>query len=83
MKMTKKKSWESFRKTGLLLFINQILHLFGWAIAYKFENKKLIEVYPVRTKFRGFSEKSVSKSYIKITQYLNKNIKTLLKETKN
>jgi hypothetical protein len=30
-----KKEWSEFRSTGLLLFINQILHVFGWAIVFE------------------------------------------------
>ena len=30
--MTKEKSWQEFRDTGLVVIINQILHIFGWAI---------------------------------------------------
>ena len=79
--MLEKKSWEEFRETGLLLYINQILHVFGWAITYEYKNKKLVTVIPVRCKYRGFSGKCVSESYSKITKYLNKNIKKLLKES--
>jgi len=83
-KMVSKKSWQQFRSTGLLLFVNQILHIFGWAICYDFDDKnKFKEVYPARVKFRGFSEKSVLKSYLKISNYLSKNIKFLLKEAKD
>ena len=30
--MIKKKTWEEFRKTGLLWFVNVIIHVFGWAM---------------------------------------------------
>ena len=35
--MVKKKTWQEFRKTGLLWFMNTILHAFGWAIVVEVE----------------------------------------------
>lgn len=61
--MIKRKSWKEFRKTGLLLIVNQILNIFGWAIAFSFDDKdNLKEIYPARVKFRGFDEKSTNMS---------------------
>ena len=89
IKWVTKKTWNEFRKTGLLLLVNQFLHLFGWAIVFDFEtfNKKkdtgkIKEVYPARVKFRGFDPVTVGKSYIKITNYLKKNVDKLLTECK-
>lgn len=88
--MVTKKDWNEFRKSGLLLFINQILHVFGWAIVFEFEaydsetDEGIIkDVYPARVKFRGFDHKSVSKAYIKISEYMDNNIKELLNEAKS
>jgi len=88
--MITKKSWNEFRKSGLLLFINQILHVFGWAIVFDFEEYDketddgiIKDVYPARVKFRGFDNNSVSKSYVKITEYMNENIKELMDEAKS
>ena len=80
--MITKKNWQEFRETGLLLFINQILHVFGWAIVFDFDDETgdLKEVYPARVKFRGFDDKSVGESYQKITSYLSDNIKELKEE---
>ena len=52
--MVIKKSWEEFRSTGLLWWINMILHTFGWAICYEFDDGKIVEAYPARVKYRGF-----------------------------
>lgn len=68
--MIEEKTWEEFRETGLLLLINQILHVFGWAITYEIEDDKVIRAYPARCKFRGFSEDCVSNSYIKISKWM-------------
>lgn len=80
--MVNKKSWEEFLETGLLLIINQTLHIFGWAIVIEkdSETKEIINVYPARVKFRGFSNESVEKSYKKISKYMVENSEELLKE---
>ena len=80
--MVTKKSWTEFRSTGLLLFINSILHVFGWAIVFEMENDEVKNVYPARVKFRGFDEKSIEESHIKIAEYLEKEIPELIKEAK-
>ena len=53
--MITEKTWEEFKSCGLLLFINQILHIFGWAICFEYDEtqEKIIKVYPARVKFRG------------------------------
>ena len=33
-----RKEWNEFRQTGLLWFINSILHLFGWAIVLSYND---------------------------------------------
>ena len=74
-----KKSWEEFRLSGLLWFINSILHTFGWAICLEKDNGE-IKAYPARVTFRGFPEESDTIGYRKVTQYLKDNIDDLLKE---
>lgn len=81
--MIKRKTWEEFRSTGLLWFINQTLHVFGWAIVVEMDKDgKLTDAYPARVKFRGFNEQSQEKGYINISEYMNKNSEELLKEAK-
>ncbi len=79
-KMVTRKGWTEFRATGLLLFINQILHVFGWAIVFEIENDEIQNVYPARVKFRGFDDKDVGESYTKISEYMKANVNKLLKE---
>ncbi len=82
--MIDKRGWEEFREAGLLWWINTILHMFGWAIVYDFdEDMNIVDVYPARVKYRGFDEKSNSVGYIKVTNYLKENINTLLAEAKD
>lgn len=75
------KSWDDFRKTGLFLFINSFLHIFGWCLLLKCdENNSCYEVIPARTSHRGFEEKFVEEDYQKLTKYMADNSKQLLKE---
>lgn len=70
-KMIARKTWSDFRNTGLLLLVNQFLHIFGWAIVFVFDEEANIkEVYPARVKFRGFSQESTQEAYKKISLYL-------------
>lgn len=84
--MIEKRSWQEFRETGLLLLVNQFLHIFGWALVVdveKDEEGKVVHVnscYPARTGFRGFSEKSTSEAYEKISRYMVNNANILLEE---
>lgn len=80
-----KEKWKEFRSTGLLWFINTILHTFGYAIKYKVDRETgdLLDVYPDRVKFRGFPEESNTKGYIKVSQYMKDNADELLKEAKD
>ena len=80
--MVNKKSWEDFKKSGLLWFVNMLLHTFGWAIVYDIEDEKITNVYPARVKFRGFPEQSNTEGYIKVSQYMKDNIDELLEESK-
>lgn len=78
--MVTKKEWIEFRSTGLLLIINQILHIFGWAIVYEMDGDEVKSVYPARVKFRGFNNENVSQSYQKISEYMKDNASELLDE---
>lgn len=81
--MVTKKTWDEFRCTGLLLFINQVLHVFGWAIVFEIENNSVVSAYPARVKFRGFDNENVTESYKKISQWMDKNSRELLEESLN
>lgn len=81
--MVTEKSWEEFRDSGLLWWINMLLHTFGWALVYEFDrDKKIIRVYPGRVKFRGFSEDINSEGYQKVSEYLVDNVEDLYSESK-
>jgi len=76
--MVKIKTGQEFRESGLLWFINSILHTFGWAIAW---NPDTDELLATRVKFRGFDEKTSTAGYQKVSQYLKDNIDEILKES--
>ena len=81
--MISKKSWEEFRNSGLLWWINMLLHTFGWAIVVKMEEDKVVDVYPARVKYRGFEEKNNTEGYIKVSKYIKENADELLEESEN
>lgn len=81
--MVAKKTWQEFKDTGLLWWINMILHTFGWAITLNVEEDGTITgAYPSRVKFRGFDGKSNDKGYQKISKYLLDNIEQIEKESR-
>ena len=79
--MVVRRSWSEFRTTGLPWFINTVLHAFGWAITFNVDDDgNVIDAYPSRVKFRGFSEKINSDGYAKVSHYLQENIDALVSE---
>lgn len=79
--MVEKKDWAEFRETGLLWWINMILHTFGWAICFEIdENGTINSVYPSRVKFRGFEAEFNDEGYRKVSIYLKENADILNSE---
>ena len=79
----RKKAWAEFRETGLLWFVNRILHLFGWAIVLETAKNNMLDitdVYPARVTFRGFETQSEENGFKRVTKYLKENIDILLEE---
>lgn len=82
--MIDKKAWSEFRNSGMLWFVNTILHAFGWAIVLDIDdNGEVAGCSPARVKFRGFSEEVNAKGYIALSEYLKKNIDDITEEAKN
>jgi hypothetical protein len=77
-KTVEKSSWDEFRKTGLFMFVNTILHAFGWAIVVEIEYDKekkeeigsVTACYPARVKYRGFGEEDQTEMHERIAEYL-------------
>lgn len=80
--MIDKKEWKDFHSTGLLWFVNMVLHAFGWSIVFEWDGGEIVGVYPARVKFRGFSNEINTANYIKIAEYMNDQSEHLLKEAK-
>jgi len=79
--MIEEKSLKEFRESGLLWFINTILHMFGWSIVMDFDGENNpISMYPARCKFRGFDEKNNDEGYQKVTRFLKENIDGLVED---
>jgi hypothetical protein len=85
-KMVQAKTWEEFRASGLLWWINAILHTFGWAIVTEVEANEngeycngctVTKAYPARVRFRGFDEKHNTSGYIKVSKYMKDNAAAL------
>lgn len=79
--MIDKQDWEEFKDSGLLWLINTILHTFGWAIVYEYDDNKIFSVYPARVKFRGFSEQSNTEGYRKVSNYMKNYAQELFDES--
>lgn len=76
-----KRTWEEFRSYGLLWWINTLLHVFGWSIVIELnEENEIIDSYPARVKYRGFDEKSNTKGYKNMTNYMLENSKNLIED---
>ena len=61
-----------------------ILHTFGWALVTEVDKDgNVVNAYPSRVKFRGFSEKSNTEGYQKVSNYLAENADILLEESKD
>jgi len=69
---------EEFRNAGLLWFVNNLLHVFGWAIVV--DDSNTLRMYPARVKYRGFNERDNDEGYMKVSQYMKDNAATLLSE---
>jgi len=76
--MIKRKSCQEFRDTGLLLIINQFLHIFGWSIVVDVDGDELM--YPARVKFRGFDNKTTAEAYVKVSKYMKSKANELFEE---
>jgi len=79
----KKKTWDEFSDSGLLWWINRILHSFGWSIVIVRDDKKDNKVtgaFPARTKYRGFSKEVEEEGYKRLTKYIRENAEELERE---
>lgn len=78
-----KKTWQEFKDSGLFWWINMILHTFGWFLVIKKEGKEIVDVFPARTKCRGFSEETNTEGYKKVSRFIEENAAILREESEN
>lgn len=79
--MINKKTWLEFQNTGLLWFVNRILHVFGWAIVLQVEDDGTIsDCYPARSKFRGFDSKTEQRKFEEVARFMRDNAEQLYDE---
>lgn len=80
--MINRKEWKEFKDSGLLWWINTLLHTLGWAIVFEYDEKRNItDVYPARVKFRGFDERTNESGYKNIGKFIKENANELFKES--
>jgi hypothetical protein len=65
-----RRTWEEFRKLGLLWFINRILHVFGWVIVVDPSDGS---AYPARCEYRGFSLEDEALGYKRMQENFTQN----------
>jgi hypothetical protein len=64
MSSINRRSWEEFRASGLLWWVNRIIHTFGWAICLEVdEEDKVLGTYPAVVTFRGFTEEDEQEGF--------------------
>ena len=84
MNKMERKTWREFQAHGLLWFVNSILHAFGWAIVIEVNDfNNIVDVYPARVKFRGFSQETNTKNYKRLAEYMNSKSSELLEDFKD
>ncbi len=81
--MIERNDWKEFQKSGLLWWINMILHTFGWALVIECSNDGIEVAYPARVKFRGFQETINTVGYEAVSKYLCDNSQNLYDESSN
>lgn len=73
------KLFVEFRETGLLMFVNIFLQIFGWSIVIEYNPidnpmENSYKMYPKKVNYAGFTKESQDRNFEKIWKYM-KNIK--------
>lgn len=68
--------FDEFRETGLLMFVNIFLQIFGWSIVVEYNDEQnIVKMYPKKVDYAGFSEESQDRNFEKIWKYMKNNKK--------
>ena len=78
--MMTKKGWKEFKDSGMLWYVNRLLHVFGWAIVLEMNGEEVTNSYPARCKCRGFRRKYEEEGFKKVGNYLKNNSEELYNE---
>lgn len=78
----KRRTWDEFRASGLLWWVNRALHLFGWAIVVEMEDGEAIDAYPAKVEFRGFEQQDETEGFQKLTNHLAEEAPRLVEDVK-
>lgn len=73
-------SWEEFHNTGLLRFVNGLLHIFGLALVLKKEGEGNLKGTICKTKVRGFGKSSSFEHYESVQHYMENSLDRLRTE---
>ena len=64
-------TWQEFLDTGMLWYVNRLLHVFGWSIVFEVDDDDVItRVWPSRTTWKGFPEAMEREGYAKVEAHL-------------
>lgn len=76
--MVERETWQAFRNSGLLWWVNRMLHLFGWAIVVELDDVGEVSAcYPTRCSFRGFTSEYEARGFRRLTNHLGDNLKRM------
>lgn len=76
------KEWNEFRETGLLVFVNVFLHIFGYAIALEIEEDEVVSVYPQKVDYNGFNQDSMDRAYERVKKMVKPKVEEITREEK-
>lgn len=75
------KSWSEFERSGMLWWMNRILHTFGWAIVIEYSADGLFrQAYPARMKWRGFPEDVEAEGFKRVSTWVREHAEEIEKE---
>jgi hypothetical protein len=84
-KFIKEATWREFQDSGLLWFVNRMIHLFGWSIVFEYEDETSevpTRVYPAKNSCRGFDYETEDKGFANLTEHMKNNVDAWLKDVK-
>ncbi len=68
----KRATWREFSDSGVLWWVNRILHTFGWSIVYEVnDDGDVLDVFPARTDWLGFPPKTDEEHCRKFRDHLH------------